>query len=65
MYHVFTRNFWKPNPRWPDGREPNPRARKTTVGYFDTEEEAQARCHEINKAGDAGKLSKKAEYTRV
>lgn len=23
-YNVFTRTWWKPNPKWPNGREPHP-----------------------------------------
>jgi hypothetical protein len=64
-YRVFVCNWWKPNPTWPDGREPDPQARKTTLGYADTEEEAQAMCRAYNERHHPGPLSRKAEYTNT
>ena len=56
-YRVFVRNWWKRNPTWPGGLEPDPRARKTTLATRCTEEEALARCEEYAR-------SRKAEYER-
>jgi hypothetical protein len=64
-YRVFARNWWKLNPAWPDGREPNPTARKTTLGYADTEDEARAMCQAYCAKHRPGKLSRKAEYERA
>ena len=63
-YRVFVRNWWKRNPDWPNGLEPNPRARKTTIAArVATEEEARAICKRWNETHDPGRLSRKAEYT--
>jgi hypothetical protein len=63
MYRVFVRNWWKHNPSWPDGREPDPTARKHTLqSDVETEEEARAICREYNATHDPGPLSRKAEY---
>ena len=63
MYKVFTRNWWKRNSNWHDGREPDSSARKYTLGYVNTEEEARTMCEEYNTTHEPGLLSKKAEYT--
>ena len=63
-YKVFVRNWWKHNPSWPNGREPDPTAQKTTLGVYDTEEEARERCRAYNDTHEPGKLSRKAEYQR-
>lgn len=63
MYKVFVRNWWKPNPSWPNGLEPDTRARKHTLATnIATEAEAQAIAREYNQTHDAGRLSRKAEY---
>lgn len=61
-YVIFTRNWWKQNAR--TGQlEPDSSARKTTVGYAQTETEAREFCREWNNSHNPGKLSRKAEYT--
>lgn len=62
-FRVFTRNWW--NAKWPNGGEPDAGARKTTLCYTDTEEEARAVCRQYNATHEPGKLSRKAEYTAV
>jgi len=62
-YRVFTRNWWKRAEG--GGLEPNPRARKTTVCHCETEEAARDVCRVYNLNHSPGRLSRKAEYTRV
>lgn len=64
-YKIFVRNWWKINPNWPDRREPDPRARKKTIAYASSEEEARKICREYNDSHNPGKLSRKAEYTSI
>lgn len=61
-YRVFVRDWWKENPSWPNGLEPNPGARKRTIGWARTEEEAQVLCQDYNRRHAPGRLSRKAEY---
>jgi hypothetical protein len=63
MYRVFVRNWWRQNPSWPAGLEPDPGARKTTLARVSTEEEAQELCRQYNDTHKPGRLSRKAEYT--
>lgn len=64
-YKVFVRNWWKENPDWPNGLEPDSNARKHTIAdRIETEEEAIRVCKEYNDTHDAGRLSKKAEFTQ-
>ena len=66
MYRVFVRNWWREtsDSAWPDGLEPDPTARKTTLQKnIHTEEEAQQICKRYNDAHKPGRLSRKAEYT--
>lgn len=67
MYEVKARNWWIPNPDWPDGREPGatPWDEADFIGYATTEAEAQRMCREFNESHDPGPLSYKAEYDRV
>lgn len=66
MYKVFVRNWWKRNPEWPNGLEPNLGARKTTIRKtIDTEKEAREICRRYNETHDPGPLSRKAEYERT
>jgi len=62
-YIVFVRNWWKNNPSWPNGLEPDAGARKTKIGMVATEEEAQKMCKEYGIKHKPGRLSRKAEYT--
>ena len=60
MYKVFIRNWW----RMENGqRVPDPGARKYTLDYVNTEEEARELCEEYNSTHNPGILSRKAEYT--
>jgi hypothetical protein len=61
-YRVFVRNWWRVNPKWPGGLEPDPGARKTTLARRLTEEEAQAMCQKYAATHKPGRLSRKAEY---
>lgn len=65
MYKIFTRNWWKENPSWPNGLEPDSGARKTTITYVNTEEEAREFCMEKNQHRPKRwiRLSRKYEYT--
>lgn len=62
-YKIFTRTWWRHNPRWPNGLEPCA-GRRYTIDRADTEQEAQAICREWNATHKPGRLSRKAEYTR-
>jgi len=64
LYEVFHRTWWRPNPSWPDGREPGIGERHH-LEYVNTEEEARAACRAWNDANDPGPLSDKAEYDEV
>ena len=64
-YIVFVRNWWKPNRDWPNGLEPNPRARKTIIAKVMTESEARAVAQRYNATHTPGRLSRKAEYTNM
>ena len=64
MYTVFIRNWWKKNPSWPNGLEPDPSARKTKLATFNTEKECIEYCKQYNATHDAGELSRKAEFTQ-
>jgi len=63
-YKVFTRTWWKRNPKWPEGREPK-RGRKTVLGMVRTEEEAVRMCDKYNDTHKPGFLSRKAEFEEV
>ncbi len=66
MYKIFVRNWWKKNPAWPNGLEPDATARKTTIAKdIETETEARDICKEYNTTHKPGRLSRKAEYTRT
>lgn len=61
-YYVFTRVWWKPNPSWPDGREPYAGAPRRTIAKGCTYEEARAIAKEWNATHDPGPMSRKAEF---
>jgi hypothetical protein len=65
MYKVFTRTFWKRDPKGYQGRSPHLGRRTTLAQYIDTEEEAQAICRQYNDTHEPGFLSRKAEYERT
>ena len=62
MYRVFVRGWWKKNKSWPNGLEPNPTARKTTIATVETAEQARSICTVYNANHNPGRLSRKAEY---
>ena len=63
MYNVYTRNWWKLNPNWPNGLEPNSGGRRYYVAKgIGTEEEARSIAQEYNRNHTPGKLSRKAEF---
>jgi hypothetical protein len=64
-FRVYKRAWWKENPEWYNGLEPDGNARKYTLKFCDTEEEAREYAIRWNKTHDAGRLSVKAEYTQV
>lgn len=63
-YRVFTRTWWKRNPRYPGGREPGA-GRKSFRGHPSglTAEEARSYCKRWNTENPPGFLSRKAEFT--
>lgn len=61
-YQIFTRTWWKENPKYPNGLEPSP-GRKTIIDYANTEAEARDICERYNSTHDSGRLLRKAEYT--
>jgi hypothetical protein len=65
-YRVFKRAWWKRNPSWPNGLEPNPGARKTTITIVETEDEARMSCRIWDQfhAPKNNPLSIRAEYER-
>jgi hypothetical protein len=63
MFTVFVRTWWKKNPAWPGGREPDPSGPRTTIAHgIKTEEEARKIAKQYNATHDPGPLSRKAEF---
>lgn len=60
-YRCFTRTWWKPNPAWPNGREPEAGKQRTKATGLSLAE-AQAFCKEWNATHDPGPMSLKCEY---
>lgn len=67
MYVVFSRRWWKENPAWPNGLEPDSRAPKTKHATCETEAEARGLCRELNATENLTarqrRLGVKFEYT--
>lgn len=61
-YKIFTRRWWKDNPKYPNGLEPDITGRKTTIGYAETDQEAREICQDWNSKNPAGRYSRKAEF---
>lgn len=62
MYKVFVRNWWRKE----NGKlVPDPGARKLTLDYVSTENEAREICRDYNNSHNPGELSRKAEYTSI
>ena len=65
MYNVYTRSWWKENPSWPNGLEPNSGGRRHYLAKgIGTEEEARSIAQEYNRTHTPGRLSRKAEFER-
>ena len=67
MFQIFTRNWWKENPKYHRGLEPDGGASKTNVGVVETEEEARKICqtNNANRPTSWKRLSRKYEYTKA
>jgi len=65
MFKVFARTWYRENSEWPDGLEPFAGKKYIIHKGVQTEHEAQVLCREWNSRNKPGKLSKKAEYTRI
>ncbi len=63
-YYVFVRNWWKPNPQWPDGREPEA-GPKRVIAKNVTRDEAQQIAKKYNATHTPGPMSRKAEFDEV
>jgi hypothetical protein len=61
-YSVFTRTWWKENPSWPNGLEPEAGEKTYLEEGLNTEAEARAIAKEYNATHDPGRLSEKAEF---
>ncbi len=60
-YYCFTRTWWKHNPNWPEGREPEAGKRRTRAKNL-THDEARRFCEQWNAGHDPGFLSLKCEF---
>ena len=60
-YAIFTRTWWRENPSWPNGLEPEA-GERTYIDTAETEDEARDICQDWNAAHDPGRLSLKAEF---
>lgn len=60
-YRTFTRTWWKENPQWPNGLEPEAGKRRYHQDY-DTEQEALDACEQWNSTHNPGRYSRKMEY---
>lgn len=63
-YITFTRTWWKHNPSWPNGLEPEA-GEKTYYDEYETIEEAREACQAWNEENDPGQLSLKMEFERI
>lgn len=65
-YLIFHRTWWKKNPNFPGGLEPE-MGRKTLIGYAETQDQARKMCEEwqadFDRSHRSNKLSRKAEWT--
>ena len=64
MFAVFIRDWWRENPSWPNGLEPE-MGEKSYIATVKTEAKARAIAQEYNRTHDPGRLSRKAEYEKV
>ena len=63
-YIIFTRTWWRHNPSWPNGLEPHA-GRRREIGKAKTESAALDFCRVWNADHKPGRLSRKAEYTKI
>ena len=61
-YRCFTRCWWKDNPTYPNGLEPDGTGRQHHKCYVETIEDARDYCQEYNKTHDPGRYSIKCEF---
>lgn len=68
-YIVFSRRWWKDNPEWPNGLEPDASGKRKFIAYADYEDEAREMCKEWNKSYNEkhrkNRYSTKAEFTET
>ena len=62
-FRAFTRRWWKDNPDWPNGLEPESNGRRSYfAAEFTTEDLAREFCQKYNREHEPGKYSIKAEF---
>lgn len=64
-YNVFHRKWWKDNPSYPNGLEPDGTDRKKHIAYASNENEAREICRDWNNNHEPGRYSDKAEYESI
>jgi hypothetical protein len=65
-YICFKRDWWRDNPKYPNGLEPHAGAKSYFKNkVFDTEQEAREFCQEYNENNDAGRYSRKMEFEEL
>ena len=60
-YRIFNRHWWRENPDWPNGLEPDA-GPKRTICYVDTIEQARETCRRFNAESDPGRYGMKCEF---
>ena len=60
-YRTFTRTWWKSNPAWPNGLEPELGERTYSEEEYETEDEARTAARAWNAENDPGRFSLKME----
>ena len=63
-YKVFVRDWWRDNPSWPNGLEPDA-GKKTILGNVRTKDEAIRMCRKYNATHKPGRYLRKAEFMEV
>lgn len=66
-FEIRARNWWKDNPEWPNGLEPDstPWRKAHKLATVNTEEAARTFCKEWNETHKPGRLSRKAEWSEL
>jgi hypothetical protein len=63
MFRCFKRTWWKDNPDWPNGLEPEVGVKSYfRNGSFDNEHDARQFCRNWNALHQSGRYSLKAEF---